>query len=207
MIGNRIKHLREQRGVSQAELALILKCNRMTINNYESGKRIPDIEFAMNAADYFDVTVEYLSGRTEFRDKDDIVVSVKKAEKLVETIEKLPQGESQDMLDYFINILDNAKENDIEAPIIFGLMNCFLQLDKLVDGYIHLEKSIVPAIIELRRRKVPESIIWSVCKDKTDELYQRSFEASKAMTDTIGLCTEDIKKVLNKVMEDVLNEK
>lgn len=52
--------------------------------------------------------------------------SVRKAERLMEVIEKLPQGESQDMLSYFIELLELAKEYDLEEAIIFGTMNSFL---------------------------------------------------------------------------------
>ena len=43
--------------------------NRMTINNYELGKRVPDLDFAIKAADYFSVSLEYIAGRTEYTDK------------------------------------------------------------------------------------------------------------------------------------------
>lgn len=207
MIGGRIKTLREEKGMSQAELAAALGCSRMTINNYETEKRIPDIEFAMNLANYFDVTVEYLSGRTEFRDKDDIAVSVKKAEQLVKTIEKLPQGESQRMLSYFQEVLEKAEENELEASVIFALSNCFIQLKISLSGYENLQKNIVPPIVELRRRKVPESQIRLAVKDKENAVYQHTFEAIQVISDVFKSFTDEMKKRLEKSVENALNEK
>lgn len=207
MIGERIKTLREEKGMSQAELATALGCSRMTINNYETEKRIPDIEFAMNLANYFDVTVEYLSGRTEFRDKEEIAVSVKKAEQLVKMIEKLPQGESQQMLSYFQEVLEKAKENELEKSVIFTLSNCFNQLRKALGGYENLQKSLVPPIVELRRRKVPESQIRLAVKDKENAVYQYSFEAMQAISDVLKSFTDEMKKGLEKSVEDALKEK
>jgi len=201
MIGDRIRKLRDEKGISQAELAKVLNVNRMTVNNYETSKRVPDINFAINAADYFGVTVEYLSGRTEFRDKEDIKNSIKKAEKLMEVIEKLPQGESQDMLSYFIELLDIASEYDIEEPIIFGAMNSFLQLKKLVSGYINLEKSIVRDIAELKRQKIIRALIKSACEQKVTALNEQSFDAASALAKIIHTCTNDIQKQLTKVFE------
>lgn len=207
MIGGRIKTLREERNMSQAELAAALGCSRMTINNYETEKRIPDIEFAMNLANYFNVTVEYLSGRTEFRDKDDIAVSVQKAEQLVQIIEKLPQSESQRMLAYFQEVLEKAKENELEASVIFTLSNCFIQLKKSLSGYENLQKSIVPPIVELRRRKVPESQIRLAIKDKENAIYQYSFEAIQTISDVLKSYTGEIKRKLEKSVEDAINQK
>ena len=206
MIGERIKKLRDEKGMSQAELAKSLNCNRMTINNYETGKRIPDIEFAMNTADYFHVTVEYLSGRTEFRDKDDITISVKKAEELIKTLEKLPQSESQRLLSYLIETLDNAKENGIEEPIIFGLMNAALQLDKLTSGFLDVQKSIVRTVSDLRYSKISESQIRYACTNKSSAIYEYSFDVTKTLTDTIQLCSSDLKKLLEQSMEEAFNE-
>ena len=207
MIGERIKKLRDGKGLSQAELAIALGCSRMTINNYETEKRIPDIEFAINTANFFDVTVEYLSGRTEFRDKDDIIISVKKAEELMRTIEKLPQSESQRMLSYLIEVLDNAKENGLDKPVIFMLSNCFIQANKMVVGFESLQKSIVPSIVELHRRKVPESQIRLAVMDKPSAIYQYAFEASRAITDTIQSCTNEIKTELEQSVKNALSEK
>jgi len=207
MIGERIKTLREERNMSQAELATALGCSRMTINNYETEKRIPDIEFAMNLANYFDVTVEYLSGRTEFRDKEEIAVSVQKAEQLVQIIEKLPQSESQRMLFYFQEVLEKAKENELEKSVIFTLSNCFIQLRKVLGGYENLQKSIVPPIVELRCCKVPEGQIRMAVKDKENAVYQYSFEAMQAISDVLKSFTDEIKKGLKQSVEDALKEK
>lgn len=80
----------------------------------------------MNLENYFDVTVEYLSGRTEFRDKEEITVSVQKAEQLVQIIEKLPQSESQRMLSYFQEVLEKAEENKLEFSLFSLMLSCFV---------------------------------------------------------------------------------
>jgi Cu2+-containing amine oxidase len=161
----------------------------------------------MNLANYFNVTVEYLSGRTEFRDKDDIAVLVQKAEQLVQIIEKLPQGESQRMLSYFQEVLEKAEENKLEAFVIFTLSNYFIQLKKVLIGYENLQKSIVSPIVELRRRKVPESQIRLAIKDKENAIYQYSFEAIQTISDVLKSFTDEMKKGLKQSVEDAINEK
>lgn len=59
-----IKILRENKGISQADLARELRVSRSTISMYESDDRIPTSEMFINMADFFNVDVDYLMGRT-----------------------------------------------------------------------------------------------------------------------------------------------
>lgn len=59
-----VKKLRMQKGVKQAELAAVLGVSVRTIAFYESGERHPDFEGLIRMADYFDVSLDYLTGRS-----------------------------------------------------------------------------------------------------------------------------------------------
>lgn len=59
-----IKHLRSNKGFSQRELAKILNVSPSTIAMYETGQRAPDTETIKIFADFFNVTTDYLLGRT-----------------------------------------------------------------------------------------------------------------------------------------------
>lgn len=60
---NNLKKLREEKGLSQTELSEAIKMNKMTYNNYENGKREPNIETLKLLADYYNVSLDYLVGR------------------------------------------------------------------------------------------------------------------------------------------------
>jgi len=64
MFSKRLKELRTQKGIYQKELAEVLGVSRPTITQYEQGKRNPDTDMLNNIADYFEVSVDYLLGRT-----------------------------------------------------------------------------------------------------------------------------------------------
>lgn len=64
---DRFKNLRNELDLSQAEIGLILNVSQKTISNYELGKRFPDEKMLNKMADFFDVSVDYLLGRTEIR--------------------------------------------------------------------------------------------------------------------------------------------
>lgn len=60
MFGNRLKELREQKGISQEDLGLILKLSPSAIGMYERGQREPDLERIKEIAAYFNVTIDFL---------------------------------------------------------------------------------------------------------------------------------------------------
>lgn len=61
---NILKSLRTAAGITQNDLAAQLKISRSTIGMYESGAREPDFETLELIADYFNVDIDYLLGRT-----------------------------------------------------------------------------------------------------------------------------------------------
>lgn len=61
----RIKELRQQHKVEQKKLAEILETTARNIRFYEAGRNEPSIDKLITLADYFDVSVDYLLGRTD----------------------------------------------------------------------------------------------------------------------------------------------
>lgn len=64
---DRIKELREAHGLSQDAVGKIIGVKRYSVYAYEKGKCYPDVEHLMALADYFDVTTDYLLGRSDIR--------------------------------------------------------------------------------------------------------------------------------------------
>ena len=60
----RLKELRKMKKISQLKLALDLNMNQNTISRYETMEREADYETLIKFADYFDVSLDYLLGRT-----------------------------------------------------------------------------------------------------------------------------------------------
>lgn len=61
--GERLKRLREDRKLSQQQLADRLNINRSTYARYELGQTQPDYETLQRLADFYEVSVDYLFGR------------------------------------------------------------------------------------------------------------------------------------------------
>lgn len=61
----RLKELRKSRKISQLKLALDLNMNQNSISRYENMEREADYETLIKFADYFDVSLDYLLGRSD----------------------------------------------------------------------------------------------------------------------------------------------
>jgi len=98
----RLAELRSARGLTQQQLADLTGLTRGRLNNYEQGTREPDLVTLQSLADFFDVTTDYLLGRTETT-----------AEAAAETMSKIDQalGEDPDLLAFW---LETKKRPDLQ---------------------------------------------------------------------------------------------
>lgn len=67
MFGKRLKTLRKDFKLTQAQLGKNLNLSQRTISGYENGLRFPDEQILNLIADFFDVSVDYLLGRTNIK--------------------------------------------------------------------------------------------------------------------------------------------
>ncbi|WP_409342769.1 helix-turn-helix domain-containing protein [Paenibacillus sp. MBLB4367] len=65
MFGRRLAELRNQRGMSQYELADRLQLSRGQIANYEQGTREPDFKTLILLADFFEVSLDFMLSRID----------------------------------------------------------------------------------------------------------------------------------------------
>ena len=72
ILGNRIRMLRENARLSQIDLAKILHIGNTTISQYESGTRVPSDTIKLAIAQYFGVSLDYLMGATDVKEKSPI---------------------------------------------------------------------------------------------------------------------------------------
>ena len=80
--GKNLKIMRKLNNITQSEMARKVNASRSCISNYESGKRQPDAETINFIADFFDVSIDYLMGRSSVK------LSVKN-EKVLEELQNL----------------------------------------------------------------------------------------------------------------------
>ena len=67
MFSSILRLLRDERNLTQADIANTLEIDRTTYTKYESGKSKPDSDMLQKIATYFNVSTDYLLGRTDER--------------------------------------------------------------------------------------------------------------------------------------------
>ena len=65
--GDKLKKLREEVGITQSQLAKKTKVSRSAVAQYETNRQMPDLASLKDIADFFDVSIDYLLGRTNQR--------------------------------------------------------------------------------------------------------------------------------------------
>jgi len=121
MFSRILRELRDEKNLTQQELADELGVARMTINFYESNRRTPDINFAVKAANYFNVSVDYLVGNSNVKSKQDHRYTKEQVATLEDIIYHLPASSSQDLLGALCEVLKIAHEQGIEREMLYLL--------------------------------------------------------------------------------------
>lgn len=62
LLADKIRHIREQSGITQAELARKLGLTRSSVNSWEMGLSVPSTQYVIELAKLFDVSTDYLLG-------------------------------------------------------------------------------------------------------------------------------------------------
>ena len=64
----RVKELRLEHCVTQEQLGKIIGVKNFSIYSYEKGRTCPEMRGLVAMAEYFDVSMDYLAGRTDKRE-------------------------------------------------------------------------------------------------------------------------------------------
>lgn len=110
---NRIKSLRQKRGLSQQELAKLLFVNQTAVSQWERGSTNPSTDTAIALANFFDVSVDFLLGRAE-----EVPAKIKRTIPVLGTVPAgVPIEAIEDVLDYE----DLSPEEANDSYEYFGL--------------------------------------------------------------------------------------
>ncbi|RKI36739.1 XRE family transcriptional regulator [bacterium D16-51] len=67
MFAHRLRALRQEKNLTQTELAKKMNVAKTTIASYEQGKNEPNLSMLIKIADYFNVSIDYLLGNSDGR--------------------------------------------------------------------------------------------------------------------------------------------
>ncbi len=97
MLGERLKELRKQKGLSQYEAASRLGFSRGKLANYEQGSREPDYDTLKVIAKFYDATTDYLLGYSEHPSFTKDMKLDEQVEELYKILQGMPEKERKDI--------------------------------------------------------------------------------------------------------------
>lgn len=65
MFAKRLKQLRTEQGLTQVEFARLFEISKGTIAMWETAQRSPDLDTTSKLADFFEVTTDFLLGKSD----------------------------------------------------------------------------------------------------------------------------------------------
>lgn len=99
ILGKRIRILREEKDLQQKKLADDLGISRYQLSRYEGGQSNPDPELIARISNYFNVTTDYLLGKTnkpELTEEEDFD-AFKENPSLERWYRELPKNKEEDL--------------------------------------------------------------------------------------------------------------
>lgn len=100
---NTIKKLRNEKGLTQMNLAELMGIDQTTVSKWELGKATPDTPILIRLAEFFDVSTDYLLGLSNYYYPDFIKSENKYSDEelqLLEDFRSLPRQEKAQAAEY-----------------------------------------------------------------------------------------------------------
>lgn len=117
MLSDRITELRKRKGLTQSEMSRRLGVHRGTYSNYESGKREPDHDMTVKIANFFEVTTDFLLGKSnepQLSEEEDQALT-HEAIRFIEKLNSLPADKREkyeERIRAYLKGLEDAIEDE-----------------------------------------------------------------------------------------------
>lgn len=117
--GDRLRRLRTENNLTQDDLAEIFHKTKATISNYETGRYEPSLDIIIDLADHFNVSIDFLMGRT---DRPHEIPGEALSKELKELIDN---GDIK-----YIDAIKDAKQQGLSPEAVQEIIKIFSDLDK-----------------------------------------------------------------------------
>lgn len=119
--GERLANLRENKKLTQIELANLTSISRSRLSLYETNKREPDLQTVTYLADFFGVSTDYLLGNdqkktaNEKNETEQLTTEIQEKPEYIELhrlVKNMPKEEVKQVLSFAKYINNNLKGKD-----------------------------------------------------------------------------------------------
>ena len=204
--GERLKELRTNKGITQTVLATEIGVTKQTVSYYERGENLPDVEILNAIANYFEVSADYLLGRTACKttdtDKAGAADYLGISEKAVNNIFGI--AKSYDVIySYALNLMLSSPQFVLW---VYGIRQWLNDLE-LLEGAIDTFKQKFYEYDE----EPPEDIMkcaaeMSLSGSQSCCLYREARDVMSEL-DNLNYCEYKLQIQLNKLLENLKNER
>ncbi|MDF9482603.1 helix-turn-helix transcriptional regulator [Bacillus cereus] len=111
MFGNKLHSLRKERKLRQEDMAKHLGIARTTYAMYEQGNREPDYTTLQKLADFFNVSVDYLLGRTDEKVNSDVFLKDPELNLWFKDIENASPAKREELKRFWRFIMENEEKH------------------------------------------------------------------------------------------------
>lgn len=162
-IGDRIKKLRERKGISQQQLADILRVGRETVARWENGTRDLKTAAIIDLAKYFNVTSDYLLGLSNSATVERVIGI---SELTLKTFELNKNDYDEDYIPKIIEVMNEFIQDTSFVDVCSKIAECRekYKADKLQDLMLKYIDELTDTL-KYNNEKYPDFNQWIQDKD------------------------------------------
>lgn len=215
MLGDKIKLYRENKKMTQNDLADILEVSSGTISKYESGALEPNIESLKKLADFFGITIDELLKDEEKFDFSNVNVLKALREQKEMKLKGNLYHQTQVSFAYNTNHIEGSTLTEDQTRYIFETNTILFEGDTVAKVDDILETSnhfkLVDYMLDVADKKLTEKMIkefHKILKDGTSDSRVEWFKVGeyKQMANTIGegvktTLPQNVEKDMGKLMD------
>ncbi len=213
MLGEKIKQYREDKNMTQVEVAKLLGVKPATISKYESGTLEPNIESLKKLAKLFEISVDELLKENDFDISRINILEVLREQKNMKLKGNLYHN-TQITFAYNTNHIEGSKLTEDQTRYIYETNTLIAEKDSITDLDDVIETAnhfkLVDYMLDIADKKLTEKIIkefHKILKEGTSDSRKDCFnvgEYKKLPNEVGGLKTTEPKNVerdMNKLLE------
>jgi filamentation induced by cAMP protein fic len=215
LLGDKIKLYRENKKMTQNDLADILEVSSGTISKYESGALEPNIESLKKLADFFGITIDELLKDEEKFDFSNVNVLKALREQKEMKLKGNLYHQTQVSFAYNTNHIEGSTLTEDQTRYIFETNTILFEGDTVAKVDDILETSnhfkLVDYMLDVADKKLTEKMIkefHKILKDGTSDSRVKWFNVGeyKQMANTIGegvktTLPQNVEKDMGKLMD------
>lgn len=107
-LSRRLKTLREEYEYTQKDICSKLSISTATLSQYENGVRQPSYDVLKNLADIYNVSTDYLLGRTDIRNFEENTIAAHTDDRT----QQLSEDDRKQLDDFIDFLIERAKKNE-----------------------------------------------------------------------------------------------